>query len=90
MVNWEEKTAMMELKTGSHNSLPLHWFLVRPALCLASGLPLYWMRGRIPGILASIGLLALLANSFGDLPILKVVFKAKQVFVQMRWNTTFK
>ena len=86
MVNWEEKTAMMELKTGSKTAC--RWFLVRPALCLASGLPLYWMRGRIPGILASIGLLALLANfSFSDVPIFKVTIKAKQVYVQMRWNT---
>ena len=46
------------------------------------------MRGRIPGILASIGLLALLANfSFSDVPIFKVTIKAKQVYVQMRWNT---
>ena len=56
MVNWEEKTAM-ELKTGSHNGLPL---VSSPTRSLSGyWLPLYWMRGRIPGILASIGLLAL-------------------------------
>ena len=74
MVNWEEKTAMMELKTGSNNGLPLLVSSPTRSLCLASGLPLYWMRGRIPGILASIGLLAILTNfSFGDLPIFKVI-----------------